>query len=77
MSYSRGELKGRVNSAHKHIPISACINPKGYKFCGFGGQCAFSRAGADPEILVSGWDGGQSLIDALVVIYLLFTEFSN
>ena len=55
--------------------------PKGVQLGGFVGQSACSRAGADPESIVSGcgeWGGrGLSLADILVVLYLLFTECSN
>ena len=54
---------------------------KGVQLGGFVGQFACSRAGADPEYIVTGcgeWgERGLSLTDILVVLYLLFTECSN
>ena len=55
--------------------------PKGVQLGSFVCQFACSRAGADPENIVSGcgeWGGRSlSLTDILVVFYLLFTECSN
>ena len=46
--------------------------PKGMQLDGFVGQFACSRAGADPEIIVS--EGGPSLTDIIVALYLLFKD---
>ena len=47
-------LKGPLNSAPNYLPIYMPKKPKGVQLCGLGGQFAFSQAGADPEIIVTG-----------------------
>ena len=64
-----------------NVNLICQYKPKGVQLGDFVGQFACSRAGTDPENIISGcgeWGGrGLSLTDILVVLHLLFTECSN